>query len=330
MSERRWDPFQREWVITAPNRQERTFRPPEEYCPFCPSDPDATYPTAIPATDYDVAVVENAFPALRPAPPEPAVESDEQFRTAPATGACEVVLFTPEHDAVVSELPVERFDRLVAVWQDRYESLGADPDHRYVYLFENKGTEIGVSLQHPHGQVYAYPFVPPRIERELAASRDHVAETGTCLYCDVLAAESEDGRRLVSENDHFSAVVPFQARYPYEVHVYAREHLPSLSAFEPAHREALARILKDVRQRYDALFGFELPFVMGVHQQPTDGRGAEYAHFHVEFYPPHRTAEKCKHLAGSERGAGTFVNNKLPEDAAAELRQAPDQVQSSR
>lgn len=319
MPERRWDPFQREWVVTAPNRQDRTFRPPEDACPFCPTT-DEEHPTAVPASEYDVAVVENAFPAMQPNPPEPSVESSDHFLVQPATGACEVILFTADHDAVMSAQPVERFEKIVSVWRDRYETLGQDPNHRYVYLFENTGTEIGVSLQHPHGQVYAYPFVPPTVERELASSRDHFVETGQCLYCDVLAAEREAGDRVVTENDHFTAVVPFQARYPYEVHVYANEHLPSLSAFDAEHQSALARLLKDVRRRYDALFGFELPFVMGVHQQPTDGRGSEYAHFHAEFYPPHRTADKLKHLAGSERGAGTFVNNRLPEDAAAELR----------
>ena len=321
MTERRWDPFQREWVVTATHRQDRTFKPPKDYCPFCPTDPDDEVPTAVPREEYDIAVVENAFPSLQPDPPEPAVDDGDLFRAKPATGSCEVVLFTDDHDAVVSELPTEQFQRLVAVWQDRYRDLGADPDHEYVYIFENRGEEIGVTLDHPHGQIYAYPFVPPRIRRELDASRDHREETGECLFCDVLATERDDGDRIVTETDHFTAFVPFQARYAYEMHVYADDHLPSLSAFEQRHIDDLGRMLKEVLVRYDALFDFELPYVMALHQRPTDGSGDGYAHFHIEFYSPHRTAEKLKHLAGSERGAGTFVNNKLPEAAAAELRE---------
>lgn len=320
MTERRWDPFQREWVVTATHRQDRTFKPPKDYCPFCPTDPDAEFPTAIPETEYDVAVVENAFPSLQPAPPDPAVDGDGPFESAPATGSCEVVLFTDDHDAVTSDLPVEQFEKLIHVWQDRYVDLGSDPDHEYVYIFENRGAEIGVTLEHPHGQIYAYPFVPPKIRRELNASTAHREKTGECLFCEVLATERADGRRIVTETDHFTAVVPFQARYAYEMHVYADDHLPSLAAFEPAHLEDLGRILKDVVSRYDALFGFELPYVMALHQAPTTDGECSAAHFHVEFYPPHRTADRLKHLAGSERGAGTFVNNKLAEEAAAELR----------
>jgi len=320
MTERRWDPFQREWVVTATHRQDRTFKPPKDYCPFCPSDPAAEFPTAIPESEYDVAVVENAFPSLQPDPPEPAVESTDLFRTAPATGACEVVLFTDDHDAVASEFDVERFQKLARVWQDRYVDLGDDPDHEYVYIFENRGEEIGVTLDHPHGQIYAYPFVPPKIERELDASAAHHEETGECLFCDVLAAERDDGRRLVSETEHFTALVPFQARYAYEMHVYADEHVPSLAAFEDRHLDDLGRMLKDVVSRYDALFGFELPYVMAIHQKPTTAGREAASHFHIEFYPPHRTADRLKHLAGSERGAGTYVNNKLAEEAASELR----------
>ncbi|QCC52540.1 galactose-1-phosphate uridylyltransferase [Halapricum salinum] len=324
MTERRWDPFQREWVVTATHRQDRTFKPPKDYCPFCPTEADDEYPTAIPEPEYDVAVVENAFPSLQPDPPEPAVESTDLFRSAPANGTCEVVLFTDDHDAAASAFDVERFQKLARVWQDRYVSLGDHPDHEYVYIFENRGEEIGVTLEHPHGQIYAYPFVPPKIERELDASAAHHEENGACLFCDVLAAERKDGSRLVSETDHFTAIVPFQARYAYEMHVYADDHLPSIADFEERHLDDLGRMLKDMIVRYDGLFGFELPYVMAVHQEPTTAEGAAAAHFHIEFYPPHRTAEKLKHLAGSERGAGTYVNNKLAEEAAAELRSCID------
>lgn len=322
MTERRWDPTLREWVVTATHRQERTFKPPEDYCPFCPTAEDAEYPTAIPESSYDMAVVENGFPSLQPDPPEPAVEGTDLFSVEPANGQCEVVLFTADHDGTMSEQPERRFVNLVTLWRDRYETLGADADHEYVYIFENKGEPVGVTLHHPHGQIYAFPFIPPRVRRELDSSQEHLAETGRCLFCDVIDAEREDGRRIVAQNDSFTAVVPFHARWTYEIHVYANGHVPSIAAFTERHERDLGAVLKNVLVKYDSLFGFEMPYVMATHQQPTNGEGREYAHFHMEFYPPYRTAEKLKYPAGSERGVGTYINNKLAEEAAAELREA--------
>lgn len=322
MTERRWDPTLKEWVITATHRQERTFKPPEDYCPFCPTNENAEYPTAIPEPEYDMAVVENGFPSLQPDPPEPAVEGTDLSPVEPADGQCEVVLFTQKHDGQMSTEPTDRFVNLVQLWKDRYETLGADEDHEYVYIFENKGEEVGVTLHHPHGQIYAYPFVPPKIRRELDSSAEHLEETGRCLFCDLIDDERADGRRIVTENNSFTAVVPFHARWTYEVHVYANEHVPSMADFDTHHEEALGAILKEVLVKYDALFGFEMPYVMATHQQPTNGEGEDYAHFHMEFYPPNRTEDKLKYPAGSERGAGTYINNKLAEEAAEELRNA--------
>ncbi|QSG09947.1 galactose-1-phosphate uridylyltransferase [Halapricum desulfuricans] len=324
MTERRWDPTLQEWVITATHRQERTFKPPADYCPFCPTEEDAEYPTAIPEPDYDMAVVENGFPSLQPDPPEPAVEGSDLLPAEPANGQCEVVLFTPEHDGTMSQEPVSRFVKLVKLWRDRYETLGQKDDHEYVYVFENRGEDVGVTLHHPHGQIYAYPFVPPKIQTELQSSQDHLEEHGRCLFCDLVDAEREDGRRIVADNDAFTAVVPYFARWAYEVHVYANDHLPSLAAFDSDHEQQLGQLLKDVQLAYDGLFDVEMPYVMAMHQQPTTGTGEDYAHFHMEFYPPKRTEDKLKHLAGSELGAGTYINNKLAEESAAELRESLD------
>lgn len=320
MTERRWDPTRQEWIVTATHRQERTFKPPEDYCPFCPTEEDAEYPTAIPRSEYDMAVVENGFPSLQPDPPAPAVESTSLYPVEEASGQCEVVLFTQEHDGKMSEKPASRFTNLVQLWCDRYAELGAIDDHDYVYIFENKGEEVGVTLHHPHGQIYAYPFVPPKIQTELNSSEQHLEETGNCLFCDVIDEERSDRRRIVVENDSFTAVVPFFARWTYEVHVYANDHVPSMNHFTDRHRQDLGEILKEVLVRYDSLFGFEMPYIMATHQQPTDGTGEDYSHFHIEFYPPYRTEDKLKYPAGSERGAGTYINNKLAKEAAAELR----------
>jgi UDPglucose--hexose-1-phosphate uridylyltransferase len=162
--------------------------------------------------------------------------------------------------------------------------------------------------------------LPPKIERELQSQAEHHHKTGRCLHCDVLAEEIRDGRRVVTESEHFIALIPFYARYPYELHLYAKEHIRSLAEFTPEMRLDFARILKTVMLKYDGLFGFSLPYMMVMHQEPTDGREHPGCHFHVEFYPPNRTAQKLKYLAGCESGAGTYINDTLPEEKAAELR----------
>ena len=319
MSELRWDPINKEWVITATHRQERTYKPPKDFCPLCPTR-EGGFPTEVPEEDYDLVVFQNKFPSLQPIAPEPAITGTELFPVARAEGICEVVLFTSKHDGIMSREPVSRFIKLVKVWKDRYEELGAKDFIDYVFIFENRGEEVGVTLQHPHRQIYAYPFIPPKIKRELDSSREYLKETGQCLFCSVLEEEVQDGRRIVAANDSFTAFVPFYARYPYEVHVYSNEHLPSLKEFREKEIEDLALIIRTIIQKYDNLFGFVFPYIMSIHQQPTDGSGKEYSHFHIEFYPPYRTENKLKYLAGSEAGAGTFIVDALVEEKAGELR----------
>jgi len=322
MSELRWNPVMREWVATATHRQDRTFFPPPGYCPICPTA-EGGFPTEVPAPSYEYVVFENKFPSFRMPAPEPAVDAVELCPVMPATGVCEVVLYTPHHEGTLRDRPVREIERLVRVWQDRYADLGSRPGIDYVFIFENKGEAIGVTLPHPHGQIYAFDFIPPRIGREVESEEQHHAITGTCLHCDLIAMERRDGRRIVAENDHFLAVVPFYARYPYEVHVYPKAHHPSILGFRAAERLDFARILKTVMIKYDGLFGFSLPYMMVMHQAPTDGVDRPGSHVHVEFYPPNRTATKLKFLAGCESGAGTFINDTLPEDKAAELRDLP-------
>ncbi|MNR81970.1 Galactose-1-phosphate uridylyltransferase [compost metagenome] len=319
MSELRWNPIAEEWVVTATHRQDRTFMPPADYCPICPTQPDG-FPTEVPASHYEFVVFENKFPSFRPEPPEPAVSGTDLFPVRPAQGVCEVVLYSPEHHTTLAERSITEIERLTRVWTDRYVELGAHPEVEYVFIFENKGEAIGVTLHHPHGQIYAFSYLPPKIARELESQAKHFARTGRCLHCDVLAEELRDGRRIVAENEHFIALVPFYARYPYEIHLYAKRHLGSLADFTTDERLEFARMLKTVMQKYDGLFGFSLPYMMVMHQEPTDGREHPGCHFHVEFYPPNRTATKLKYLAGCESGAGTFINDTLPEEKAAELR----------
>ena len=232
-------------------------------------------------------------------------------------------MYTPRHDATAASLSVAKLRRLIAVWAHRTLELGARDEVDYVFVFENKGESIGVTLNHPHGQIYAYPYIPPILGRELRAGRAHFDEQGTCLWCAILQQELADGRRIVTETDRWVAVVPFFARWPFEVHITPRDHLGWLHELDDAHTDELARVLKTVILKYDALFGFSLPYIMAIHQRPTTIDDHSDYHLHIEFYPPNRTETKLKYLAGSETGAGAFINDTLPEQTATRLRDLP-------
>jgi UDPglucose--hexose-1-phosphate uridylyltransferase len=328
MSERRWNPQLREWIITATHRQDRTFLPPKGFCPLCAARPDGV-PTEIDRADFGVAVFQNKFPSLQPNPPEPAIEGTDITPVAPAYGDCEVVVYTPQHDATLASLTVPSIERLIGVWAHRTAELAARDEVAYVFVFENKGESIGVTLNHPHGQIYAYPTVPPLLEREVAAARAHLGDHGSCLWCGLLEQETGDGRRIVAATETWVAGVPFFARWPYEVHLTPRRHIGFLHEMHAREQADLAVLLKHLLVTYDALFGFSLPYIMAVHQRPTDGGDHDGYHLHIEFYPPNRTETKLKYLAGSETGAGAFINDTLPETTAARLREvAPTTIEA--
>lgn len=316
-----------EWVVTATHRQDRTFLPPAGYCPLCPTA-EGGFPTEVPTADYDFVVFENKFPSLKRDPLPPAVPGTDLYPVEPSDGICEVVLFSSNHKGTLTDLPVDKLEQLVRVWRDRYEELGNRKEIEYVFIFENKGEAIGVTIHHPHGQIYAFPYIPPRVQREIANENEHFAKTGRCLHCDVIAEELSNKQRLVAKSERFVAFVPFYARYPYEVHIYATKHLQSMSQFDPEDERDLANILSIVLHKYDNLWGFSLPYMMVMHQKPTDGKDYPGNHFHIEFYPPLRTPEKLKYLAGCESGAGTFVNDTLPEEKAGELRSAEPKTEN--
>lgn len=321
MTELRWNPTSKEWVSYATHRQDRTFHPPPEYCPLCPTKSEDDFPTEVPRSSYEIVAFENKFPSFVPEPPEPEESGGEITPTALGQGVCEVVLYTDDHNATLAQMDKSHLKNLVDVWADRYAELGSREYVDYVFIFENKGEVIGVTLAHPHGQIYAYPFIPPIPARELTAAREHREQNDGCLHCELLSQEHEDGRRILAKGDHFTAFIPFYARFPYEAHVYARRCVSSVTDLDDAERRDLAGVLKRLLAGYDELFGSSLPYMMVMHQGPTDGGNYEgVAHFHIEFYPPNRTAEKLKYLAGSETGAGVFVMDVAPEDTAAELR----------
>lgn len=317
MTELRWNPLRQEWVATATARQQRTFLPPRDRCPLDPSPPNGPLTEA--PRPYEIAILQNRFPSFMPDPPAPAVAGSAISPVRPSRGVCEVVLYTPRHDASIGVLDAGHLERLVSVWTDRYRVLGALDYVDYVYIFENRGEAVGVTLNHPHGQIYAYPFIPPVPALELDSGARHRAATGRCLLCDIVD-EEQRGPRVVAENERFLTFCPFGARYPYEAHIAAKRHIGSLARFDAADRPAFARALGGLVRAYDGLFGFPLPYIMAMHQRPSDGAPHEDAHFHVEFYPLNRTKDKLKYLAGSEAGAGAFVTDLLPEQTAESLR----------
>jgi UDPglucose--hexose-1-phosphate uridylyltransferase len=314
MTELRWNPTLREWVSTASHRQDRP-QMPEDWCPFCPGSgrvPD----------NYDCYIYPNDFPAFSIPPPEPAIQGDDFYRVARSRGKCDVVLYSPDHNTSLPQLPLDHLVKLVQLWRKRFTELKAMAGIRYVLIFENKGAVIGVTMPHPHGQIYSFPFVPPRLQREMAAGRAYHRAKRRCLFCDILEKERRDGRRIVAENETFTAFIPFYARWPFEVHIFSRRHLGTLEQFRASEERDLAEILKWVTLKYDNLFQFSFPYMMLLHQAPTMGN-FPYFHFHIEFYPPHRSKEKLKYLAGVETGGGTFLNDSLAEEKAAELRALP-------
>lgn len=312
----RWHPLRGEWVAYATHRQDRTFLPPAEYDPLAPAH-DPAQPTEVPATAWDVAVFDNRFPTLTAAAPPP---PESIVATRPATGAAEVVVFGPSRAGGLATLPLWHVELLVDVWSDRYCELGARPDVQYVLPFENRGVEVGVTLHHPHGQIYGYPFVPPVAARELEEQRRHLERHGRGLLEDLVADELRDGRRIVYVDDDAVAFVPVCARWAYELWVAPRMAAPSLAALPARGRRAFAIALKTALELLDGMWQRPMPYVLVVHQSPTDGASHPEAHVHAEIYPAYRMPGRLKYLAGSELGAGVFTADTLPEETAAALR----------
>jgi UDPglucose--hexose-1-phosphate uridylyltransferase len=274
MSELRWHPLLEQWVVVTAHRQGRP-QMPADWCPFCNLPP------------YDVHLYPNDFPAFE--------------------GKCDVVLYSPEHTKLPSELPVEQWEKVIDLWARRTAELEADINTKHIMIFENAGEAVGVTMPHPHGQIYAFPFVPPRVEKELSS----VAKSDECLYCLIRSKELQNDTRMILKSAYFDAFSPYFARFPYETCIYASRHVKSLTGFTPEEKADFAGILSQIRKKYDALFGFPMPLMMVLHQN---------VHFYVEFLPLQRSKTKLKYLAAVESSMGTFLEDVVPEDAAAQLR----------
>lgn len=312
----RWHPLRGEWITYAAYRQGRTFLPPPEYNPLAVTR-DPGNPTELPEGPWQVAVFDNRFPALdmqSHAMPEHIVP------TLPAAGKCEVVVFTQDERSSLGQLPLWHIDLLLQVWAERTAELGALPQIEYVLPFENRGQEVGVTLHHPHGQIYAYPCMPPVPARMQQRAIEHYRTHGSTVLEDLIQREVSDGRRLLYCGEHAVAFVPVCARYPYEVWVAPRRAVADFCQLSAEQRQDLARALKTVLLKFDGLWQRPFPYLMAWFQAPTDGQPHPEAHLHAEFYPPCRTRDKLKYLAGTEIAAGLFAMDALPEDKAAELQ----------
>lgn len=337
MSERRLDPTTGEWITFATHRQDRTFLPSAGACPLCPASVSGAEVSETGDVPFDVAVFDNRFPSMQPDPPEPDPVGSDLMPVLTAKGRCEVIVYSANHGTTLARAGYDTARTVIDVWADRWRLLGTE-GHQYVMPFENKGEVIGVTLNHPHGQVYAFPEVPPRPLRELRMAAEHRRRTGRCVDCDLVGEEIADGRRVLVAGTHWLAHVPFWARFPYEVRISPREHRADLAGLSVDARDELAQVLTRVLRGLDELFEMSMPYVMGLFSQPTGGDPAvagwsgtweQISHLHLVISPPHRTATKLKYLAGSELMAGAFMTDVAPEQAATRLREAMSRAAGS-
>ena len=312
----RWHPLRGEWVTYAAYRQDRTFLPPPQYNPLAVTT-DAMQPTELPDGKWDIAVFDNRFPSLMPS-----AETLPQLivPTAPASGKCEVVVFGRDQTPLGSQ-PLTHIELMLEVLADRTRVLGQQSEVKYILPFENRGAEVGVTLHHPHGQIYAYPDVPPVPARMQVLATEHYAKSGRGVLSALIEAERRDGGRMLYEGAHAVAFVPVCARYPYEVWVATTQAVQDFTELSNEQRADLARAVKTVLLKYDGLWQRPFPYVMAWYQAPTDGKPHPESHLHAQFFPPYRTQDRLKYLAGTEIAAGFFAMDALPEDKARELQQ---------
>ena len=315
LSTARYDRLTGEWVGIAGHRQTRIYHPPADQCPLCPSSP--TNASEIPSPEYDVVVFENRFPSF--AGTGPAAEVDGLFTTVPGIGRCEVVCFTSDHNTTFSHLTPARIGTVIEAWIDRTTALSLQQGIEQVFCFENRGAEIGVTLAHPHGQIYGYPFVTPHTTAMLRQVERHRAETGRNLFGDLIDGEIADGSRIVAQNEHWLAFVPFAGRWPVEVQIFPRAQVADLPGLTDEQKTALPPIYLEVLRRMEGMFDDTLPAITAWHQAPVH-EGRDDFWLHLQILTIRRAPGKLKYLAGSESAMGAFVNDIPPEVAAERLR----------
>lgn len=320
-AELRWDPFLREWVVIAANRGSRPVLAEKAdksyHCPFCKDAPEGQ-------GDWVVKNTYNKFAAMtleNSVSPE-ILRDDPAYKVRSAVGVNEVILYTQDHNRHLGSLPVDHILQLVDLWAERYAEVGKLDMVKSVFIFENRGAIIGVSLSHPHGQLYGFPFIPSRFQRQLDGARIFYEEHERCLYCELIANEMKINTRIVCQNEDFVALCPPFAKWDYETHIYPKRHVSSLLLLTASERQNYAAIIKQLVQKFDRLHpNLEfMPYTMGLYQQPTDGSQYPYFHLNMQFYPAMRGADKQKFAGSVESHMGTWINSSAPEDVARMLR----------
>ncbi|MBS9534364.1 galactose-1-phosphate uridylyltransferase [Mycobacterium sp. M1] len=322
-SELRFDRTTGQWIIIAAARQDRTYHPPTDACPLCPGPSGRT--SEIPAADYDVVVFENRFPSLagfrRDNARSAGGNAPKSFVTEPGDGRCEVVCFSADHTGSFASLAPAHARLVVDAWRHRTAALLATPGVEQVFCFENRGEEIGVTLAHPHGQIYGYPYLTPRTAAMLEQAGKHRIAHGRNLFADLLADEIADGARIVARTEAFTAFVPFAARWPVEVHLYPNRKVANITELNEAELDDFTAVYQDLLRRFDALYDTPLPYMAALHQYRDDTDAQRDGYFHVELMSIRRSATKLKYLAASESAMDAFIADVTPESVAARLRE---------
>tara|TARA_B100001250_G_scaffold408086_1_gene429885 strand:+ start:381 stop:1436 length:1056 start_codon:yes stop_codon:yes gene_type:complete len=302
----RWNPSRQEWVTYSSGREKRTSFPPKQYCPLCPGG-NLDFPTEIPFKNFEIAVFPNRWSSFN----THSIDSNiKHIETKPSNGHCEVVVYSSKHEDTIAEMSIDKIELLVQTWNDRYLELLTREDIKYVMPFENRGEECGVTLHHPHGQIYCYPFIPPVIKKEIEAFQKEN------FILSIMKSLEE--KYYVYQDDYIIAAVPPYARYAYEVWIVPKVKVPGPWKFNNKQLESFSKCLQKVVKGYDSFLNKKCPYIMGMHAAP-DLEDNNF-HFHVEFYPPLRSGDKPKILAGSESMAGVFIMDVLPEETALMLR----------
>ncbi len=322
MAELRWNPLTKDWVMVASHRQSRP-QMPKNWCPFCKGS------GKVPDEGFTVLRYPNDFPALSNTPPTPDDVATDLLQVAPAYGKCEVLLYSDQHTVTIKELSKEHLHALAAMWREVFDDMAADEKIKYCFLFENRGDVVGVTMPHPHGQAYGYSFIPQKAKIKAENAAEYYAEKGSCLFCDLHADEKKEDKRIIFTNEHFTVFVPFFSPITYGVNIIANRHVSNIGEMTKEELNSLGETMGAVAGMYDNLFDTDFPYMMCMNNSPINsGDHSKSYHFHIEFYPPMRAADRQQFFASSETGMGAWCNPTSPEEKAEELRVAYNKYMS--
>lgn len=326
MAELRWNPLLKTYTMVADNRQKRPHLP-KNWCPFCPGEgklvPD----------NFDVYCYDNDFPTLKQNPDTPNLSDDDLYQIKENYGKCEVILYSPKHTITLPQLTLEHVYKLVCLWEKRFKELSKDKKIKYIFQFENRGEEVGVTMPHPHGQLYGYSWIPLKIKTELDNCKEYYEKNNQCMICDMNKKEIDYSKRIVYQNQSFLAYLPFFTDYPFGVFIVSKNHKGNLTQFNDKEKWDLAEILRIITGGFDKIYDKLFPYMMCIHQTPVNSEeyldSNKYYHFHIEFYPPLRDSDKIKWYASSEMGAWAAANTVSVEKSSKIIIEAIEKYKNN-